>query len=324
MKLFQMAMAILLLFCGLSSSDSEAASSDPTGSVTVGVYLNGIRSIDLKAGSVNLDLYLWLRSNGPRDLLGSIEIMNGVGSEKTSIVKKRIGNENYYSARIQVTAYQIFDLRKFPLDKQTLKIIIEDSEEDISSLKFVADTENTKVSSAVVLPGWQVGSARITVVPNTYETNYGDPTFGAASSVFSRAIVEVPIEREGLGYFFKLFGTVILSASVAFLSFYIKPDDLDPRFGLGIGGIFAVVASNFVLSSMLPETHQITMGEALLLLTIVAIFVALLESVVSLNLWENGKKSASVTLDSRAGVWMPMLYVGACAAIVSGYWVGSN
>ena len=70
----------------------------------------------------------------------------------------------------------------------------------------------------------------------------------------------------------KLFGTVVLSAAVAFLSFHVKPSDLDPRFGLGIGGIFAVVASNFVLSSMLPETHEVTMGEALLLLTIAGIF----------------------------------------------------
>jgi hypothetical protein len=147
---------------------------------------------------------------------------------------------------------------------------------------------------------------------------------GTNNSVFSRTVVEIPIEREGIGYFFKLFGTVILSASVAFLSFFIKPIDLDPRFGLGIGGIFAVVASNFVLSSMLPETHEITMGEALLLLTICGIFIALLQSVISLKLWESGRQSESVILDSRSGIWVPLLYLIGCSVILLSYTIESN
>jgi len=287
--------------------------------VYIGAYVNGIRSIDLRAGTVGIDLYLWLRSKTTRDLLATVEIMNGVSAEKTSVVQKSIGSENYYSARIQVSAYQNFNLKKFPLDSQTLKIVIEDSELDISGLQFVADQENTKVSKSIILPGWKVGQPSISVSPYEYETNYGDSTLGASSSMFSRTVIEVPIEREGLGYFFKLFGTVILSASVAFLSFYIKPTDLDPRFGLGIGGIFAVVASNFVLSSMLPETHEVTMGEALLLLTIGGIFIALLQSVLSLKLWESGRELESIRLDSKAGILFPIMYIVGCAIIIMVY-----
>lgn len=179
-----------------------SAQSAPTESVTIGAYINGIRSIDLKAGSAEIDLYLWLRSSSKRNLLDSIEIMNGNGSEKTAVVHKATRGENYQSARLQLSAYQIFNLKKFPLDNQVLRIVIEDFEADISSLQFIADSENTKVSKSIVLPGWKIGDAHIKVEPFSYETNYGDTSLGESNSVFSRAVIEIPIEREGIGYFF--------------------------------------------------------------------------------------------------------------------------
>jgi hypothetical protein len=236
-------------------------------------------------------------------------------------VKKKIGDENYFSMRITAKAFQIFDLRKFPLDKQNLTVIFEDSEEDISALQFVSDEKNTKVADAAELPGWKIGKATINISSHGYDTNYGDLSLGQNNSKFSRAAISIPIDREGVGYFFKLFGTVFLSAFVTFLSFFIRPNNLDPRFGLGVGGIFAVVASNFVLSSMLPDTNQVTMGEALLLLTIISIFIALTESVISLRLWESGKEAKAIKLDAMAGWIMPVFYLTTCILILIFYGV---
>lgn len=287
--------------------------------VVVGVYVIGIHSIDIKAGTVDLDLYLWLRTRGERNLLESIEIMNGTITGKASYTRKKVGDETYHSTRISIKTFQNFDLRRFPLDKHNIMLLMEDSEEDNVTLQFVPDVGNTKVSKSVMLPGWQVGKAEISVNPYTYDTNYGDLSIGENTSIFSRVAISLPIDRNGIGYFFKLFGTMFLAAAVAFLSFFIRPDDLDPRFGLGVGGIFAVVASNFVLTSMLPETHQVTMGEALLLLTMVSIFLAILESVISLKLWESNKQITSVKLDSFAGWIIPIAYLLACGIIIAWY-----
>ena len=311
----------LFLLCLLSFNVFAETNAKHTtsGKVTIGAYINGVRSIDIKAGTVDLDLYVWFRTKGEKNPLDSFEIMNGSISEKSSIVKKKIGDENYYSMRIAVKAFQSYDLRKFPLDNQNLTLFFEDSEDDSAALQFVPDEQNTKVGKSVTLPGWKVGNAKITVHSNTYDTNYGDLSIGENGSKFSRTIISIPIDREGIGYFFKLFGTVLLAASVAFLSFFIKPVNLDPRFGLGVGGIFAVVASNLVLSSMLPETPQVTLAEGLLLLTIVAIFISLLESVVSLTLWESDKQPLAIKLDYVTGWLMPTIYLLACALMIAAY-----
>lgn len=287
--------------------------------VTIGAYVTGLHGIDLKSGSVEVDMYLWLRSPRDKNLLESIEIANGSIEEKSAVVTKRLGDLHYASMRVKARVYQQYDLRRFPLDTQNIQISFEDGEDDVSTLRFVPDTSNTKVSSSTVVPGWKIGAASIAVSEKVYDTNYGDDSMGSDSSRFSRATVTIPIGRDGVGYFFKLFGTVFLSAAVAFLSFHIRPDDLDPRFGLGVGGIFAVVASNFVLASMLPETHQVTMGEALLLLTIVSIFLAILESVVSLKYWEGGDTARALKIDRYAGRVMPIVYVVASLAVVFSY-----
>ena len=314
-----LALVLMVMQCSNALAESHAQLSAPAEKVVIGAYINGVHSIDLKAGTVDLDMYLWLRSKGERDLLDSIEIMNGSISEKSGIEKKKIGDENYYTMRISVKVFQNYDLRNFPLDKQQLTVFIEDSMDAATALQFVPDEENTKVAKSVALPGWSVGKAKITVTTNSYDTNYGDLSIGTNSSDFSRASIYIPIEREGTGYFFKLFGTVFLSAAVAFLAFFIRPDDLDPRFGVGLGGIFAVVASNVVLSSMLPETHQFSMGEALLLLTMALIFLSLLESVLALRLWGAGKQATAQKLDRITGWLLPIAYIAICALIVNSY-----
>lgn len=308
---------IFLMLCHIQIA--EANTEADVSKTTIGAYVNGIHSIDLKTGTVDLDLYVWLRSNGKRNLLDSLEVMNGSIKERSAVVSRKVGVENYYSMRIAVTAFQHYELSKFPLDKQTLKIYFEDAEEDNTLMQFIPDEVNTKIGKSVTLPGWKIGNPRISVRPNGYDTNYGDTSMGIDSSSYSRATLEIPIDREGVGFFFKLFSTVFLSAGVAFLSFYIRPINLDPRFGLGVGGIFAVVASNFVLSSMLPETHEITMGEALLITTIASIFLALLESVVSLKLWESGRMKESERVDYFAGRVLPIVYLFLCTTVITLY-----
>lgn len=306
-----MLIALLLLvpFCKASATER----------VLVGAYINGISDLDLKSGSAKIDAYIWFRSQNNLKILDTVEVMNGDKPEISSIVTKKIGKVFYSSKRIQLDTRQIFNLKKFPLDQQIIRIDLENSELDSKALQFEPDENNTKVSESLVLPGWKIGKPTIKVIDKIYDTNYGDLTMGDNTSSYSRTIIEIPVQREGMGYFFKLFGTVFLSAAVAFLSFYIRPDDLDPRFGLGVGGIFAVVASNFVLSSMLPETHEFTMGEALLLMTILSIFIALLESVISLRYWEQGKTNAALKLDRYAGICLPITYVVFSAAIVFYY-----
>ena len=58
-----------------------------------------------------------------------------------------------------------------------------------------------------------------------------DPSLSARNSTeYSRFTLPLQFKREGLGYFIKTFFGLFVAASIAFLAFFMKPIDLDPRF----------------------------------------------------------------------------------------------
>lgn len=299
---------ILSIFASHALATNQVQEKKPN-KVKVGIYVNGIHSLDLKTGTVEFDVYIWLKTTQKRDVLESVEVMNGSNIEKSSVIKDLINGEHYYSCRLQLNSFQQFDFSKFPLDTQKIRLVIEDTVEDKDALVFEVDDQNSNISDSISLAGWKLGKPEISVTNHTYDTNYGDTRMGNNKSTFSSVELNIPLERDGLGYFFKLLGTVFLSAAVAFLCLFIKPNNLDPRFGLAVGGIFAVVASNFVLSSMLPETSQVTMGETLLIMTMGFILLVILESVISLRYFEAGKLELSAKLDRFSGLIFPVIYL---------------
>lgn len=42
------------------------------------------------------------------------------------------------------------------------------------------------------------------------------------------------------------------------LAFFIKPTDVDQRFGLGVGALFAAIANTYITSSLVPEVEELS------------------------------------------------------------------
>ncbi len=80
-----------------------------------------------------------------------------------------------------------------------------------------------------------------------------------------------------------MFIGLVVATALAFGMFFVKPTD-DPRFNLGVGAIFAVVASEYIVAACLPATHVVTLANALHILALVTIFAAIAESIVALRL----------------------------------------
>jgi hypothetical protein len=88
-----------------------------------------------------------------------------------------------------------------------------------------------------------------------------------------------------------------LSALVALLALFIKPTNVDPRFGLGVGAIFAAMANQYIVSAALPDSAIVTTADIIGMATIVVILVGIAESVGSLWLYENERVRPSKRLD---------------------------
>lgn len=252
-----------------------------------GIYIVSLSDADLRSGTCVADFWVWFRWRDPDyNPLESLEVIDGVIDEKSGEVHKTLKDGQQYACqRIRATIRQKWDVHRFPLDTQRIVLLLEDAEVESDQVAFVPDETGSRVSPSVSVPGWNIGQFSIGTQAQVYDTNYGDTDLpDDASSEYSRIVVTLDLHRPGMGLFFKLFSGLFVAVGIALVSIAIRPTDLDPRFGLPVGAMFASIASQYVIASVLPDSADFTLADQLHVLAVIVIFLTLLESVASLFL----------------------------------------
>jgi len=281
--------------------------------VHVGSFINQVFDLNLRENKVTADVYVWFRWQGDQvNPPETFEIINGKVEEKQFQPTRDVMGWHYAYGRILVTFNKYWDVTRFPMDEQVIDLIIEDADADENEMIFIPDTKNSNYSKEVRIPGYSVVKSEAKVDQRVYSTNYGDISLPTDNrSVYSRYVHSLTIERPGYGYFIKLFITTMISACVAFLAFLVKPIDLDPRFGLGVGALFAVVASAFIISAELPQSNEMTLADQMNVTAMLVILASLVQSALSLKIFERNE-AASRLLDRASFVGFPVIYLGIC------------
>ena len=165
------------------------------------------------------------------------------------------------------------------------------------------------VDPGVTVEGWAVRLGAPRVEKHTYPTVYGYRSLGTTTSSYSRYIVPIHLDRTALTPLFKLFWVSYLSVVLGLLAFRVRSNDLDARFGLGTGSVFAASANAFVVNEQLPQTTALTLAEQVNLLAVGTIFLAVFLSVASLRLRYQHRDDASERLDRIALITLGTCYV---------------
>jgi hypothetical protein len=295
------ALAAVVALAGPAFAQDAAAAPAAPVKVVVGAYVNRVTQMSLRENHFDVDFYVWFRwTGGDKDFdpLKTFDVANGSITQRTGEVHEEHKDFHYASCRIDAEITQFFDVSRFPFDDHVLRIEIEDTQSEAEFLTYVADAENSSVSPQAQVPGWTIVGPSAEVVPHRYGTNYGNIDLATGNaSVYSEYSLSIPLQRSGVGYFAKLFFGLFIAVGIALLALHIKPTDLDPRFGLPVGSIFAAVGSLYVVTSQLPDTNVITLSDRLHILGFAVIFVTLVESTVSLHRWGAGDEAGSRRLD---------------------------
>ena len=292
--------------------------------VTVGAYVKDIRDLDFKANRYTLDFFIWFRWKDDPALAGykpleSLELVNGRIEDKSSVVEKKVGDTFYASARVTATMNEPWALANYPFDRHRVQAFIEDSGLTTGELVFVADGPNSRMGDELSVAGWQTSNFAVAVRSMVYHSNYGDPSLpGDARSEYSRFAFALDLDRQTYGSALKLLSTVLLATAVAFVAFMVKPSDLDARFGMGVGSLFAVAASAFIASSSVPDSGVMTIADHIHMVALAFIFGTLLISAVCLKLEVSERESTAFRIDRICLVGLPLLFYGWAAWAILG------
>ena len=292
--------------------------------VTIGFYLESLGGVSLHDGEWSAVIDVWCRwRDGPGDdafnPFERLIAVDGTITDSRLLAHVDEAGEHYELRRLSVTYTKPFRIRTFPVDEHLLLASFENSAHTRRELVFEPDLADTAVSHRATLSNYRVVRFHTVENPHTYKTSRGRADIDAdPRRTYSQPRFAVVIDRGGLGLFTKMFQALFISVAVALLTCFIKPTHVDPRFGLGVGGLFATVANAYFVGSLVPETNEFSLADIVNLLGIVTILLSLTQSTLSLHVYETlGRPALSRRFD-RVGFWTTLVgFVAALALIMA-------
>jgi hypothetical protein len=307
MKILPFILSLLLLTKVAVGQDEPEAKPD---TVKIGSYIISIHDINFADKEYTIRLWLWLLYNNPGiDFAKQIDIPNAKDIDQPEVIMDMVDGKMWQLMKMKCTMKQNWKVEDFPFDKQHLVVRIENSIYDQSRLVFVPDVFGSTYERELTLDGWHISNFEVNTDTHEYTTVFGDPTTDMLHSEYASFNIVMDIEREAWGLFTKIFIGMYIAFMIAVLSFTPHPSELEPRFGLPVGGLFAAVGNKYIIDSLLPQSSSFTLVDTLHTLTFLAIFATLLTSAIALRLHDNKKTELSLRLSSIGARVIISLYV---------------
>ncbi|MBX7192239.1 MAG: hypothetical protein K1X94_09285 [Sandaracinaceae bacterium] len=312
---------------GTSETDEATEPSGPS-HVTVGLYLHHVPELDLHSSSYLADFYLWFLWRGELDPTETFEITNlveGWDLMKTPLYVDDDGNpapedlpdgRRYQCFHVQGRFGHPFDVHAYPFDEQDIVVEIEDGEYLVDELVYEVDPGSTLLHPTLELPGWEIGTPTPTVIESIYPTNFGDIRNPEGGDHYSQFRYSVRVQRPVLGAFVKTIVPIMVVMLITLVMFFIDPKYFEGRLGLGITSLISAVALQLTAAADLPATGYLVLLDHVYNASYIVIFVALLESVISVGIADRGDVLRAKRLDLVTLVVLTITFFGTVSWLV--------
>ena|GEM_PF-3337376 len=256
---------IFILFCLLIPSVLAQEE------IPVSLYVIGITKYDQAVGSYNMDF--WIEFNCKEDCpIEDFELING---RTTNVEKIVIPEENLTYYRVDATLIDKVELHDFPLDGQTIKIILEHRKHTADKVKLVPDLQKSGIDPRVFFPGWHIDGW------TAYSTeHYYEPY----DHTFSTYIFEVKLTRykdAAILFFLPIFFIVF----IILFTFLLGINKLELRLGIVSSALIAAIMYHLAIASHLPPAvGYLLFADKLMLLTYFILLVSFILNIYMLRL----------------------------------------
>lgn len=290
----------------LTAINSTVAQPD---TVSVGAYVISVHDINFRDKEYTMRFWLWFLYDNPDfDFSTQLDIPNAKSIDTPEIILDSLNGRAWAIMKMKATMKESWKVADFPFDEQHLSVQIENSLFDNKTLVFKPDIIGSTYDKDDALDGWNIKNFRVSQIKNDYETGFGDQRPSRSLQNFSAFFIEMDIERNAWGLFMKIFIGMYIAFLISIISFTIKVEELEPRFGLPVGGLFATVGNKYIIDSILPETSSFTLVDSLHTLTFLAIFATLVVSAIALRQHDNGNEKAAIRYNKIGSRYVVILY----------------
>lgn len=294
----------------MDSAASVAVTPPGCDTVRTGIYITSIHNIDFRQKEYTMDMWLWMRyKNRSLDFWNNIEVPQAKSFVRSFATIDSSGDDIYLLMKLQCVMQDSWRIANFPFDDQVLRFSVENSQFDRNVMVFVVDTSGKSFDPKFTLRGWHIDTMSISSGLRSYETAFGDIHITKPHVEYSSFKMKVNISRDALGLFWKMFLGMYLAFLAAYMCFFIHHDNIDSRFSLSVGGLFAVVGNKYIVDSALPESLSFTLVDLLHGITLLFIVFIIVANVVTLQLSKSDKGPTAEQFNRRASVGLIISYI---------------
>lgn len=295
--------------------------------VGVGFYLLNLNGVDEKEETFEADTYMifqWkderLQHAGKFPLLfveeAAKDKLEEIWSPQIEFVntsRPEVTNENLaimpdgsviLTMGLTSTFRTDLDLRRFPLDRQRLRITISSFTYEDKDVVFEADQKMLGFEPESTYEG-----LRVTGVASATTTK----KYVAWSSSFSIFNAFIDVERNTGFYLWTVFGPVVLIFLISCTVYLVPAGELSNRVSICLTALLACIATQFALSFSLPQISYMTLIDRLFISTYG--FVALNVLIISAEMFlEKRNARLRKRVNRTFGFLVPVTYLASIAA----------
>jgi hypothetical protein len=209
------------------------------------------------------------------------------------------------SINIRVPLATHYDLRRFPIDRQTLELQVESYLWNRDQLQFIHDETINGFRDGISIPEWNIEAVSGEV---------SETAVMRSDTPFSRYTLEIEIARKTGFYIWKLFLPLIVIVALSWSVFWMTDERFSGRSRISATGVLTIVAYQFVFAENLPRVGYLTLLDQVMIGSFGLLAVTVLESLLVDR--ANREDPAKAIQIDRTSRWLfPAVYAAMLAAI---------
>jgi hypothetical protein len=271
---------LLTLFLLAAAVATRAQAEQPSPQqVEVGVWFNGIHTIDFIDGSFGAEFYLWWISANPDfEPFKVMQVLNGRDWSARAVDRRVLPDGRYYtSGMVSVTVNHDWDLHNYPFDRHRLSVVIE-TPYNADELRLVPDQRDSVVSRFLDVKGFKVTGMQLHEQVAEYETDFGLQR--NAGKKFSRLILDVDLKRERSRLVVAILIGFIVANLISLFTYLIHVTMLGVRATMVASAIFGAVGNTYMVNSLVHPAVGSLLLDRIALGSFTAVIIALLNGIV--------------------------------------------
>ena len=248
-----------IAFALLSLLAVPAAHAQGPVAVHVDVLVINFGNYDVNKGTYTLDFYLHLWYDADAAPAGfdvsRFEFMNGRAASKDLLDDSITNGTRDLWWRIQANLYTEPRFDKYPFDKQTLRLQLEDALHPVDELVYVPTVTGNGLDPEVRVSGWHIRDAAADVSTKEY----------AGDEPYSRFTYSITIGREPLSAALRTFLPPLGFMIVSGLSFALHASKVTQRITFGTSMLISAVGFHVSQTVSLPTLGKLTLFDQIML-----------------------------------------------------------